>query len=110
MAAVGMRMPSWVDAAYADFAKRMTLTAATQSFVMAFQLASPLLLLTFRVRLMMAVMARLVPEMNILIVGFPVKVAVGLIGLVLFVPLLVRYSGDVSRVMTEFIKGVAAGG
>ncbi|KPK66185.1 MAG: hypothetical protein AMK73_00840 [Planctomycetes bacterium SM23_32] len=76
---------------------------------MAFQLASPLLLLTFMVSLTMAIMARLVPEMNILIVGFPVRIGVGLVGLTLFVPLLVRYSSEVSRMVVTFISGVAGG-
>jgi flagellar biosynthetic protein FliR len=93
-----------------EFIRHMTVTAAAQSLVMAFQLASPLLLLTFLVSLAMAVMARLVPEMNILIVGFPMKVGVGLIGLVVFIPVLVRYCGNLSRVMVEFMNGVAAGG
>jgi flagellar biosynthetic protein FliR len=93
-----------------EFIQHMTVTAAVQGLTMAFQLAAPLLLLTFLVSLAMAVMARLVPEMNILIVGFPVKVGVGLIGLAVFVPALVQYCGDVSRVMVEFMNGVAAGG
>jgi flagellar biosynthetic protein FliR len=57
----------------------------------------------------MAIMARLVPQMNILIVGFPLRVGVGLIGLTLLLPLLVRYSGDVSRMMVRFVSGVAGG-
>ena len=92
-----------------DFVRHITLTAATQSMVMAFQLAAPLLLLSFLVSLTMAVMARLVPEMNVLIVGFPMKVSVGLVGLVLFVPFLVRYAADLSRVMVEFMTRVAGG-
>ena len=92
-----------------DFVRRVTVSAATHSFVMAFQLASPLLLLTFMVSLTMAIMARLVPEMNILIVGFPVRIGVGLVGLTLFVPLLVRYSSEVSRMVVTFISGVAGG-
>ncbi len=92
-----------------EFIRRVSVEAVAHSFVMALQLASPLLLLTFMVSLTMAVMARLVPEMNILIIGFPVRIGVGLVGLTLFVPLLVRYAGEVSRVMIQFMTGVAAG-
>ncbi len=92
-----------------EFIRHMSVGATAQGLIMAFQLASPLLLLTFLVSLAMAVMARLVPEMNILIVGFPVKVGVGLIGLAIFVPVLVRYCAELSRVMTDFMGGVAAG-
>ena len=94
----------------ADFIKGVTVAAVVRSFTMAFQLAAPLLLLTFMVSLTMAVMARLVPEMNVLIIGFPLRIGVGLIGLTLFVPLLIRYSAEVPRVMVRFISGVAGGG
>ncbi|MHC4591410.1 MAG: flagellar biosynthetic protein FliR [Planctomycetota bacterium] len=92
-----------------EFIRRVTTAAALRSFAMAFQLASPLLLLTFLVSLTMAITARLVPEMNILIVGFPLRIGAGLIGLTLSVPFLVRYSSDLSRVMIEFVAGVARG-
>jgi len=93
-----------------DFAERVTLSAAARSMEMAFQIAAPMLLLSFLVSLTMAVMARLVPEMNILIVGFPLKVSVGLIGLVVFLPLLVQCCGDVARAMAALVGNVSAGG
>ncbi|MHC4480814.1 MAG: flagellar biosynthetic protein FliR, partial [Planctomycetota bacterium] len=93
----------------ADFIKIISVAAVLRSFAMAFQLAAPLLLLAFMVSLTMAIMARLVPEMNILIVGFPLRIGVGLTGLTLMVPLLVRYSGDVSREMIGIAFRVASG-
>ncbi len=94
----------------AEFVREVSVEAAGHCFVMALQIAAPLLLLTFVVSLVMAVMARLVPEVNILIVGFPLRIGVGLIGLTLFVPLLVRCAGDVSRAMVHFLWGVSGGG
>ncbi len=93
-----------------EFIRNVTVATAGHSFLLALQIAAPLLLLTFLVTLVMALMARLVPEVNVLIVGFPLRVGVGLVGLTLFVPLLVRCGVDVSRTMLHFISGVAAGG
>ncbi|MFO7956043.1 MAG: flagellar biosynthetic protein FliR [Candidatus Brocadiia bacterium] len=92
-----------------DFIKEVSVTAASHAFLVALQLAAPLILLTFLISLIMAVMARLMPEVNVLILGFPLRIGAGLIGLALFVPLLVQCSGDVSRAMLRFMTGVAAG-
>ena len=93
----------------ADFLRRVSVAAAVHSLVMAFQIAAPLLLLTFLVSLVMALMARLVPEVNVLILGFPLRVGVGLVGLALFVPLLARCCAEVSRMTVTFMTGVAGG-
>jgi flagellar biosynthetic protein FliR len=92
-----------------DFIRLVSVSAVVSCFAMALQLAAPLLLMTFTVSLTMAVMARLVPEINILILGFPVRIGVGLVGLTLFVPVLVRYGTHVSHVVVSFVSGVAAG-
>lgn len=94
----------------ADFLKAVSVTAAASSFLIALQLAAPLLLLTFMVSIVMAIMARLVPEVNILVLGFPLRIGVGLIGLTLFMPVLVHCSSDVTRATIQFIWGVSAGG
>jgi len=93
-----------------EFVKGAGVGAVASGFGMAFQLAAPLLLLGFTVSLVMAVMARLVPEVNVLIVGFPLRIGVGFLGLTLFVPVLVNYSGEVARMMGRFMAGVAGGG
>ena len=91
----------------AEFLRQVSVAAVAQSLAMGFRLAAPLLLLTFTISLVMALMARLVPEVNVLIIGFPLRVGVGLVGLALFVPVLVGYSGDVVRLMVTFMSGVA---
>jgi flagellar biosynthetic protein FliR len=93
----------------AEFFKRITVAAVVANAHMAFQLAAPLLLVAFTVSLLMAVMARLVPEVNVLIIGFPLRIGAGLVGLALFMPVIVRCGVDVSRTMGE-IAGAVAGG
>lgn len=93
----------------AEFIKTVTVASVLQSFSMAIQLASPVLLLTFLISVTMALTARLVPQINVLIVGFPLRVGVGLIGLTVFLPLIVSYSSGVARAMITFMNGVAVG-
>lgn len=52
------------------------------AFVLAFKIAVPALLVLFLVTLMMGFLGRTVPQINILVVGFPLRVAVGLLALV----------------------------
>jgi flagellar biosynthetic protein FliR len=93
-----------------EFLRNISVDAVTRHFAMAFQLAAPIMLLSFFVNVLMAISARLVPEMDILILSFPIRVGVALVGLLMFAPLLVHYSGGVSRMMMWFVTRTAAGG
>ena len=75
----------------------LTTGAVRWSFAAAFQIAAPLLILTFAVTLVMALTARLVQEINVLILGFPMRIGMGLLGLLLFLPMLSRCAVEVSR-------------
>lgn len=63
--------------------------AVSRAFVIALQIAAPVLIVGFLVSLVMALMARLVPEVNILVLGLPVRLGVGLGMLLVMAPLLV---------------------
>jgi len=93
----------------ADLARRTVVSAASGSFVLAFQLAAPLLVVTFMMSLVMALMARLAPGMNVLIFGFALRLLVGLSGLLLLTPVIVRHMGKVVQVMDWFLGGVVLG-
>jgi flagellar biosynthetic protein FliR len=112
LAALHRSFQQWPLGAFlsAGFIKQVTIAAGAHCFLVALQLAAPLLLATFIITLVLAVMARVVPEVNVLIIGFPLRIGVGLIGLALFAPVLVQCSSDVARAMVRFISGIAAGG
>ena len=55
-------------------------------FSMAVKIAAPAFVLLLLTTILMGVVARAVPQMNILIVGMPLKIALGLIGLIITVP------------------------
>lgn len=94
----------------AQFVRDVGVRAVADGLNIAFRLAAPLLVLTFLISLIMAIMARLVTEINVLIVGFPLRIGVGLVGLALFVPSLVTFSGGVCRTMGRYMSLVAGGG
>jgi len=57
-------------------------------FVIALKAAAPVMGVMFLVSVLLALMAKAVPDMNILMVGYPVKVFVGLVAMVLTFPFL----------------------
>jgi len=54
-------------------------TMLGESFVLAFKLAAPVLVSLLLVTVSLGIVARTVPQMNVLIVGFPLKVCLGLV-------------------------------
>lgn len=78
-----------------EFVRQLSVSAVSEAFKAALQIAAPLLLVTFLISLVMALMARLVPEINVLIVGMPLRVGTGLLLLMLLVPVLVECGADV---------------
>lgn len=55
-------------------------------FVIAVKIAAPILIVTLTTDIAMGFVARTVPQMNVFIVGLPLKILVGLIALCLFLP------------------------
>ena len=58
-----------------------------QMFVTAFCLSAPVLGTLFVVDVVLAIMTRTVPQLNIFVLGFPLKIAVGMIVLIIIIPL-----------------------
>ncbi|HWT07139.1 MAG TPA: flagellar biosynthetic protein FliR [Xanthomonadales bacterium] len=59
-----------------------------QSLFIVFQIAAPVAVALFLVNVMLGLMARVAPQMNVFIVGFPIQISVGLIMLIVSLPLL----------------------
>jgi flagellar biosynthesis protein FliR len=64
---------------------------SAQMFVLAIKIASPVMVALFLVDLALALVAKAAPQMNVLFVGFPIKVTVGFIFLGLVFSILARY-------------------
>ena len=57
-------------------------------FVVAAKVAAPIIAILFFTSVALGLLARTVPQMNIFIVGFPLKLAIGLLAVGLTLPLL----------------------
>lgn len=79
------------------------LAMAGQMFALAFRIAAPAAAVLLVVDVAFAVVARAVPQVNVLIVGLPVKILVGLMTVALLLPALAAVIGQ----MTPGIGGAA---
>jgi len=64
-------------------------------FVVAVRMGAPVFVTLLMVSLGFGLIARTVPQINILIVGFPIKIAVGLLGIGLTLPIFSRILGNI---------------
>ncbi|MBK3332460.1 flagellar biosynthetic protein FliR [Persephonella atlantica] len=76
-------------------------------FYMAFKIAFPFVLILFIVNVALALINRLIPQINVFIVGLPLQIFVGLATLSIGASLLVYFSISVINSFAEdFIKGI----
>lgn len=80
------------------------------SYVLAVKVAVPSMVIMFLVSLMMGFLGKTVPQINILVVGFPLRVGVGLVALILsFTAAAVVFSDayqQTADVVTQMIRGL----
>lgn len=68
----------------------LLLTLAGSLFVLALKIAAPVMLLVLMVNAAMGVLAKVIPQLNVFIVGFPLNVAAGLFGMMVALPYTVQ--------------------
>ncbi len=82
-----------------------------QAFFVVFQIAAPAAVALFVVNVALGLMARVAPQMNVFVVGFPLQIGVGLLMLAVSVPLLTAVApqlfADSARHMDEVMRGMA---
>lgn len=82
-----------------------------QAFLIVFQIAAPAAVALFVVNVALGLMARVAPQMNVFVVGFPLQISVGLFMLALSVPLLAAVApslfSDSARHMDTIMRGLA---
>ena len=62
-----------------------------QLFAMAFQIAAPVLVTLLLVDVVLGIVARVVPQMNVFFVGIPLKIGVGLVAVIISLPTFVGF-------------------
>jgi flagellar biosynthetic protein FliR len=83
---------------------------SSQIFVLAVKVAAPVMVAEFLVSLGLGIVARVAPQVNVLFVGFPVKIAVGFafLGILLHVILLVvrEFLGDLDSLYSIILGSI----
>jgi flagellar biosynthetic protein FliR len=89
-----------------------TLDIFTGLFAVALRIAAPVIAAVFLADVAMALVARAVPQMNILMVGMPLKLGVGLVGMMIALPVAVALSrntlGDLSVYTNSLLRLLVA--
>ncbi|RKD34450.1 flagellar biosynthetic protein FliR [Thermohalobacter berrensis] len=59
----------------------------SQIFVIGFKISAPILATIFLTNVLLAILARTMPQMNVFIVGMPLKILIGILTIVIMIPL-----------------------
>lgn len=70
------------------------LAYTSQIFVLGIKISAPVMVAVFLVDLALALISRAAPQMNVLFIGFPLKIAVGFLFLGLLFTVMARYVGN----------------
>jgi flagellar biosynthetic protein FliR len=84
-----LRIVPLTEFALSDASVRALTTYAASVFIIAIKMSAPVLVALFCTNLSLALLARVAPQTNIFILSFQLKVAVGLIMLLISVPLMI---------------------
>jgi flagellar biosynthetic protein FliR len=79
------------------------LAAGSTMLMFTLKLAAPMLAAFLVLAVVLGVLARVLPEMNILLTSLPLRVAVGLILAVAMVPLLATFTDEVAQWLNHFL-------
>lgn len=92
---IDQTFPRFGDADVVEFIIRMFSTV----FAVAFQMSAPLVATLFLVTLALGITGKTVPQMNIFVVGFPIKIAVGFLVLIVTMGILIQIMGNLVEMM-----------
>lgn len=85
----------------------------TQLFIIGFKVSSPILAAIFLSNVLLGILARTVPQMNVFVVGMPFKIFIGIITLIIIVPLYIfalqHIFEDMYEEIFNFMKVIAKG-
>ena len=71
-------------------------------FSMAFQIAAPVLVTLLLVDVVLGIIARVVPQMNVFFVGIPLKIGVGLVAVIICLP---TFTGFLEQRVSDVVAG-----
>jgi len=84
----------------------LVVKASGQMFVLAIKIAAPIIITLFLANLCLGIVARTVPQVNILMIGFPINIVLGMIILMLVLNGMVPLIKEIVRQMDVFFISV----
>lgn len=75
----------------------------TRTFVLAVQVAMPVIASGLLAEISLGIVVRTAPQMNVFVIGIPIKIIIGLVMLLLIVPMFVNMTGPIFDEMFQFI-------
>ncbi|MCR4419899.1 MAG: flagellar biosynthetic protein FliR [Clostridia bacterium] len=93
---------AWQGALAAEIGRRFA-----AMFGLALRLAAPVMAVLVVSDVALALISRTVPQLNVFMMGFPLKVGLGLLGLILVLPILAQAFGPVVKMMEESMAVVS---
>ena len=81
----------------------------TQSFLIVFRIAAPVVAALFITNIALAFMARVAPQMNVFVIGLPVQVGVGLLMMAISLPLMATVGPELFQTVAQQMDAVMRG-
>lgn len=75
-----------------------------QLFMMAFQIAAPVLVTLLLVDVVLGIVARVVPQMNVFFVGIPLKIGIGMLAIIIALP---TFTGFFEQRLSDIVTGAS---
>ncbi len=79
------------------------------SFVLGFKMAAPIVITIFATNVLMGILSRAMPQMNVFIVGMPLNLLIGLITLLVVLPFYFGIFNNIFSIMFDYIQEVLNG-
>jgi flagellar biosynthetic protein FliR len=79
------------------------LEATTTMLAAGLRLAAPMLAALLILLIALAILARVVPEMDIFFISFPLRILLGFVMLVIFVPFIDGFVGEMAQLMAKVL-------
>ena len=92
---INQLFPNFGDVDFAEFVMKLIVTV----FAIAFQMSAPIVATLFLVTIALGITAKTVPQLNIFVIGFAVKIAVGLLVLIVSMGVLIEVMEKLIEIM-----------
>ncbi len=79
------------------------------SFVLGFKMAAPIVITIFVTNVLLGILSRAMPQMNVFMVGMPLKLLVGLITLLVILPFYFGIFNNIFSIMFDYIRDILNG-